>query len=145
MNTDELGFLELRYVADSESIVPAAGRHLPYVGSGEGSIEGPRLRGTLRFSAFEDELLDSSGVRGDDACALNVAATISTADGATVRLEALGYALREAGTRWRTSLAVRLASDDPRYAWVGDGTASWLGWFDEATGIARARVACVAI
>jgi hypothetical protein len=143
--TKELGSLELRYVPDSDSIVPSAGRHLPYVGSGEGSIEGPRLRGRLRFSAFEDELRGSSVVRGDEACALNLAATISTTDGAMVRLEALGYALREVGTRWQTALAVRLASDDPRYAWVGDGAASWLGWFDEATGVAGARLLSVAI
>jgi len=136
-----VGDIELRYVPEAEPIAPSDGAWLPYLGSGEGSVAGGGLRGRVRFSSFEDDATGRSClVSGVGACVLNVAAIIETDDGARVRLEALGYAVRDNGTRWRTALGVRAASDDLRYAWLAASSLTWLGEFDEHAGIARAAL-----
>jgi hypothetical protein len=136
---ESLGEIELRYAAEARPTTPPGRSLLPYLGSGEGHVLGGPLRGRIRFSTFEDDLSGRSClVSGVGACALNVAMRIETDDAAEVRLDALGYAVRDGGTRWRTTLGVRIASDDPRYMWLGGRLLTWLGEFDEQTGAARA-------
>lgn len=138
---DSFGEVELRYAADAEPTTPTDGNLLPYLGSGDGRVVSGPLRGRVRFSTFEDDLSGQHClVSGAGACALNIAALIETDDAAQVRLDALGYAVREGGTHWRTTLAVRAASDDPRYAWLGGRSLTWLGEFDEETGAGRAHL-----
>jgi hypothetical protein len=136
---ESLGEIELRYVPDAEPIVPAGGSWLPYLGGGEGQVLSGPLRGRVRFSTFEDDLSGQPClVSGIGRCALHITAIVDTDDAAQVRIEALGYAVRAEGTRWHTTLGVRAASDDPRYAWIGDRSLSWVGDFDEEPGIGRA-------
>jgi hypothetical protein len=138
---ESLGEIELRYVAEAQPTTPPGRSLLPYLGSGDGQVLSGPLRGRIRFSSFEDYLSGQSClVSGAGACALNVAVLIETDDAAEVRLDALGYAVRDSGTRWRTTLAVRAASDDPRYMWLGGRLLTWLGEFDEQTGAARAEL-----
>lgn len=138
---ESLGEIELRYVAEAQPTTPPGRSLLPYLGSGDGQVLSGPLRGRIRFSTFEDDLSGRSClVSGAGACALNVAVLIETDDAAEVRLDALGYAVRDGGTRWRTMLGVRAASDDPRYMWLGDRLLTWLGEFDEQTGAARAEL-----
>jgi len=138
---EPLGEIELRYVAEAQPTTPPGRSLLPYLGSGDGQVLSGPLRGRIRFSTFEDDLSGQSClVSGAGACALNVAVLIETDDAAEVRLDALGYAVRDGGTRWRTTLGVRAASDDPRYMWLGGRLLTWLGEFDEKTGAARAQL-----
>ncbi len=136
---ESLGEIELRYVPEAQPIAPFGGSWLPYLGSGEGRVLSGPLRGRVRFSSFEDDL---SGrpclVSGVGRCAFHITAIVETDDSAQVRIEALGYAVRAEGTRWHTTLGVRAASDDRRYAWIGGRSLSWLGDFDEGPGIGRA-------
>ena len=138
---ESLGEIELRYAAEAEPVAPPDGTWLPYLGSGEGRVTSGPLLGRIRFSSFEDDLSGRSClVSGADACALNVALIVATDDTAEVRLEALGYAVRDRGMRWRTALGVRAASEDPRYAWLAAASLTWLGEFDEQGGLARAAL-----
>jgi hypothetical protein len=135
---ESLGEIELQYEPEAEPIAPPGGSWLPYLGSGEGRVLNGPLRGRVRFSTFEDDL---SGrpclISGIGRCALHITAIVDTDDSAQVRIEALGYAVRSGGTRWQTTLGVRAASDDPRYAWIGGRSLSWLGEFDEEQGHGR--------
>ncbi len=136
---ESLGEIELRYMSDAPRIGPAGASWLPYLGSGEGRVLNGTLRGRVRFSTFEDDLSGQPClVSGVGRCALHVTAIVDTDDSAQVRIEALGYAVRAEGTRWQTTLGVRAASDDPRYAWLGGRSLSWLGEFDEGSGTVRA-------
>jgi hypothetical protein len=136
---ESIGDIELRHVPDAEPITPPGGSWLPYLGSGEGRVLSGPLRGRVRFSSFEDDLSGQPClVSSVGRCALHITAIVDTDDAAQVRVEGLGYAVRTEGTHWQTALGVRATSDDPRYAWIGGRSLSWLGEFDEEPGVARA-------
>jgi Protein of unknown function (DUF3237) len=102
------------------------------VGSGTGSVRGPRLRGTLRWSNFEQVF--------DDYCRLSVGGTIDTDDGAKIRFDSQGFALPPATVgAWKVASAVRFIVEDPRYRWLEASLAIWHGDFDAATATARYR------
>src|SRR5437899_4945808 len=91
-----IGEVDLSYVADARPVAATESRWFPYLGSGEGRVDGPALRGRARFSSFESELNGASANTCIEdktaACALNVVLTIGTEDDACVRVEANGYA-----------------------------------------------------
>lgn len=103
------------------------------IGSGDGWVEGPALKGTLRWTLFEHP--------GELACAMNPALVIETDDGARITVEGRGFARREStsSTVWDVAAALRFAIDDERYRWLGAGLAVWQGEFDAAAHRARYR------
>jgi hypothetical protein len=78
---------ELRHQPDLEPLVPAQGRAGALVGSGDGTVDGEKLAGSLRWTLFE--------APGELVCAMEPIAVIETGDGAQVRVEGRGYARRE--------------------------------------------------
>jgi hypothetical protein len=122
--------VELRYLDGMPPVatVEDAGE---LVGSGIGQLEGPRLRGTLRWSNFERT--------GAAYCQLSVAGEIETDDGALIRFESRGFALPQAARPWSVASAVRFAVEDPRYRWLQSVPAIWAGEFDVTAATARYR------
>ncbi len=122
--------LEMRVRHDPESglPLPPTAEGAP-VGRGSGHVTGA-VQGDLRWALAERV--------GDGVCAMNVFAVIDTADGATVEVEGQGFArLRSSDTqRWEVAGALRLTSNDSRYAWLGDQLFSWDGESDLSTGTA---------
>ncbi len=110
--------------------MPADGAHL--VGSGIGHVRGPQIRGTLRWSNFEQTF--------DYHCRLNVAGTIKTDDGVEIRFDSQGFAVPPSGTGvWKVASAVRFVVEDARYRWLESAPATWQGEFDPTTATARYR------
>jgi hypothetical protein len=106
------------------------------VGSGDGTVRGSALAGRILWSNFETQ--------GERVCGMYPAGTIETDDGATVRFDARGWALRSdddaGGSLWHVAGALRFETQDPRYKWLTRLLAVWDGQFDAATGHAIWRV-----
>ncbi len=104
---------QMRHLFDAEA---ALSRGIPLVavleeageliGSGTGKTDGPRLRGTLRWSNF--------GVSSPDHCQLTVAGEIETDDGAIIHFESRGFALPQTAGRGRWP---RLCALPSMYRW----------------------------
>jgi hypothetical protein len=101
------------------------------VGSGTGHVDGPRLRGTLRWSNFERSRSDH--------CRLALAGEIETDDGAIIHFDGRGFALPQTAGPWKVAAAVRFVVDDPRYRWLRSLPAVWEGEFDATAATARYR------
>ena len=107
MSLTEFASLTLKY-RDKPEAAPA-GKFGTYLGRGDGTIEGRMLSGAVTWDLFEDQ--------GATACDVNLVGTITTAEGAAVRFEVLGYFSRQDGSsRWRLASGIRFQSDDPRTA-----------------------------
>jgi hypothetical protein len=152
MMTEPLFDAELEYRTDMPAVMPAEGREGKLLGSGDGRVEGPRIRGTVRFSFYEEGCpldpgfleapADAKLAEGDYLCKTNPGGIIETDDGATIQFDAEGFALRlEAEAPiWKLASAIRFATDHPAYGWLNDVLAIYEGEFNERTGHASWRV-----
>jgi hypothetical protein len=103
------------------------------VGSGDGSVEGPTLRGGLRWTLFE--------FPGELVCSMNPVLSIDTDDGATIAINGRGYGRRATPTDqlWRVAATLLFSTEDDRYRWLNGAIGVWEGDFDSAQGRASYR------
>lgn len=103
------------------------------VGSGDGSVDGPKVRGRLRWTLFEEP--------GELVCTMNPSIAIDTDDGASIAVEGRGYASRERPSeqRWRVAATLKFSTREQRYAWLDGALGVWEGEFDSARHRARYR------
>jgi hypothetical protein len=101
------------------------------IGSGDGSVAGDAIAGALAWTLFERP--------GKLSCAMNPIAVIDTDDGARIRLEARGFALRsdEKSRIWAVAATLRFESEDERYRWLDNALGVWEGEFDAEAHRAR--------
>jgi len=139
--------LELLFKADlqyksespSDAVVVAEGRDGVYIGSGDGTAIGDRLRGTLRWSLWSGNCLyplvrsGQSVPEGLHLCTINPAGFIETQDGALIRFDGRGYGLRSS-EGYQTNLTLVFGTEDIRYEWLTKIVAVMEGKFDEKTG-----------
>src|SRR5260221_5564530 len=138
---EELFQADLPYRSDSQSdaVVVAEGRDGVYIGSGDGTVAGDRLRGTIRWSLWSGNCLyplvrDGQSVpEGLHLCTINPAGFIETPDGVRIRFDGRGYGLR-GSERYQTNLTLIFSSEDVRYEWLTKVVAVMDGDFDEKTG-----------
>jgi hypothetical protein len=98
-----------------------------YVGSGVGTVEGPRIKGTMRWDLFEE--------REETLCRSNLVGVIDTDDGAQIRFDSRGFFIRPNETdpnKWITSASVHFTTSDERYRPLNTQLAVWEGEFDMA-------------
>jgi hypothetical protein len=144
---DELFQADLQYRSDSQSdaVVVAEGRDGVYIGSGDGTVAGDRLRGTIRWSLWSGNCLyplvrsGQSVPDGLHLCTINPARFIETADGARIRFDGRGYGLRSS-EKYQTNLTLIFSTEDVRYEWLTTVVAVMDGDFDEKTGRATWNV-----
>jgi hypothetical protein len=131
MSLQHLFDAELRYRPDMTPIVTTGEGQL--IGSGDGTLRGPSLRGTIKWTLFEQP--------GELVCGMNPVVALETDDGATVRIEGRGYGRRERADdqRWRVAATLRLDTPDERYAWLDGALGVWEGEFDAEQHRARYR------
>jgi hypothetical protein len=136
MTLEHLFEVELQFRSDMDPVVPTKGREGELVGSGDGTVRGSALEGTIRWSNFETQ--------GERLCGMYPAGLIETEDGATIRFDARGWALRSdgdgGGSIWDVAGGLRFETEDSRYEWLTRSLAVWEGRFDAATGHATWRV-----
>jgi hypothetical protein len=77
----------------------------------EGTIDGPNLKGTIVG-------VDYIVVRADGRFQLNIQATITTDDGATIAVAADGVAMPSGGVLVPLRKNVQMTTAAPKYAWV---------------------------
>ena len=128
---ERLFSLELHYQGAIE-LAPMGDKVGTLVGGGDGTLTGPRVRGTVRWSNYETTGLDQ-------VCALQVPGVIQTHDGAEIGFEGREFAmpLSEGSQQWRVAGVLRFKTDDRRYAWLNDTFALTSGTFDYEVGMAR--------
>lgn len=123
--------LELHYQGPIE-LAPIGDKVGQLVGGGDGTLTGPRMRGTVRWSNYE--------TTGEDlVCALQVPGVIQTHDGAEIGFEGREFAMpiSEGSQQWRVAGVLRFKTDDSRYVWLNDTFALTSGTFDYEVGMAR--------
>jgi hypothetical protein len=123
--------LELHYQGPIE-LAPMGDKVGRLVGGGDGTLTGPRVRGTVRWSNYE-----TTGA--DQVCVLQVPGVIQTHDSAEIGFEGREFAmpLSEGSQQWRVAGVLRFKTDDRRYLWLNDTFALTSGTFDYAAGLAR--------
>jgi hypothetical protein len=144
---EELFKADLQYRSESESdaVVVAEGGDGVYIGSGDGTVAGDRLRGTIRWSLWSGNCLyplvrsGQSVPEGLHLCTINPAGFIETLDGARIRFDGRGYGLRSA-EKYQTNLTLIFSTEDVRYEWLTKVVAVMDGDFDEKTGRATWNV-----
>jgi alkylmercury lyase len=122
--------LELHYQGPIE-LAPIGDKVGQLVGGGDGTLTGPRMRGTVRWSNYE--------TTGEDlVCALQVPGVIQTHDGAEIGFEGREFAMpiSEGSQQWRVAGVLRFKTDDSRYVWLNDTFALTSGTFDYEVGMA---------
>lgn len=137
MPLEHLFDAELHYRQDIEPVVSSEGREGELIGSGDGTVNGGRLIGRLRWSMFAADCV----FRVDGSGTGNPAVVLETEDGATIWIEGKGYGLRResAAPNWRLTASLRFQTDDPRYRWLDNAFGIWEGVFDEDARHARYR------
>lgn len=130
---------DLQYKSDADAVVAGEGREGTYIGSGDGTVTGDRLHGTVRWSLWSGNCLyplvrsGQSVPEGLHLCTLNPAGFIETADGARIRFDGRGYGLRSP-ERYQTNLTLVFGTEDARYSWLTKVVAVMEGEFDEKAG-----------
>ena len=137
--------LQYRSESQSDAVVVAEGRDGVYIGSGDGTVAGDRLRGTIRWSLWSGNCLyplvrsGQSVPEGLHLCTINPAGFIETQDGVRIRFEGRGYGLRNS-EKYQTNLTLIFSTEDVRYEWLTRVVAVMEGDFDEKTGRATWNV-----
>jgi hypothetical protein len=137
--------LQYRSESESDAVLVAEGREGVYIGSGDGTATGDRLRGTVRWSLWSGNCLyplvrsGQSVPEGPHLCTINPAGFIETLDGARIRFDGRGYGLRSS-ENYKTNLALVFSTEDVRYEWLTKVVAVMEGAFDEKTGRATWNV-----
>ena len=103
------------------------------IGSGEGSVDGERVRGALRWTLFE--------AGGDLVCTMHPILTIHTEDGASIRIEGRGNAHRATRTDqlWFVAATLLFSANEESYGWLDGALGVWEGEFDAGRHITHYR------
>jgi len=138
---------ELHYRKDIDPVVPTEGREGELIGSGDGTVTGKNVQGTILWSYFAANcayLLVKAGIEpppGLHLCKNNPGGIIRTHDGAEIHFNAKGYGLRGADParphKWQLTAALQFSTEDSRYQWLNTTLGVWEGEFDEELGRAR--------
>jgi hypothetical protein len=125
--------LALQYRPGSAVVTTAEGRVGKRLGGGDGTIDGPRLQGKVRWDIYER----GGVVTGEDRCEINIAGMIETADGASVDFDAKGYGLvpdTSKPSEWSIAAVTQFHTLDERYTWLNSLLAPWHGGLDMQAG-----------
>ena len=115
--------LQYRSESQTDAVVVAEGREGVYIGSGDGTVAGERLRGTIRWSLWSGNCLyplvrsGQSAPEGFHLCTINPGGFIETVDGARIRFDGRGYGLRNS-EKYQTNLTLVFSTEDVRYEWL---------------------------
>lgn len=103
------------------------------IGSGDGGVDGERVRGRLRWTLFEGG--------GGLTCTMHPMLVIDTDDGARIGIEGRGYAHRasQADQLWQVAATLLFSAKADTYAWLDGALGVWEGEFDNERGTARYR------
>lgn len=125
---EQLFEAKLRYRREMPRVTSSGGSVGEYLGSGDGTLEGPKIRGTVRWDFFEEQ--------GETLCRSGLVGVIETDDKVRIPFESIGFFLRPDKSRpdrWISSAAVRFDAQGERYGWLNAVLVVWEGEFDMGT------------
>ncbi len=96
-----------------------------FIGSGDGTAQGSRINGTVRWDLFEKQ--------EETLCRSNLTGVIETSDGAQIQFDSRGFFIKPGEAtpnKWIASAAVYFQSIDIRYEWLNMRLAVWNGEFN---------------
>ena len=108
--------------------VSEAGKVGEYIGSGEGTVDGAEISGSVHWTLFETQ--------SETICESNLFGIIETEDGAEIKFDTMGFFMRPDKTKphqWTTSAAVTFVTEDERYTWLNSVLGVWSGEFNMKT------------
>src|SRR6266478_2708041 len=139
----------LQYQSDMEVVVSAETREGELVGSGDGTVTGAALSGTVRWSMYAGNcayVFVRAGLEppsGQHLCTVHPAGVIETSDGAQIWFDGRGYGLRGADQNqphlWVLTMGVQFTTTDQRYQWLNSTLGVVVSEFDEHAGRALWR------
>jgi len=131
--------LQYRSESEADAVVAAGGREGAYIGSGDGTVKGDRIRGTVRWSLWSGNCVYPLVRKGQKIpaglhlCTMNPIGFIETPAGTRIRFDGRGYGVRSPD-KYRVSVTLVFGTDDARYAWLSKIPAVMEGEFDEKAG-----------
>ena len=137
--------MQYRSESETDAVVAAEGREGAYIGSGDGTVMGERIRGTIRWSLWSGNCVYPLVRKGQTIpaglhlCTMNPSGFIETPDGGRIRFDGRGYGLRSPD-KYRVSVTLVFGTEDARYAWLSKIPAVMEGEFDERAGRATWNV-----
>jgi hypothetical protein len=120
--------VELQFRQEIARVTVSDGKGGEYIGSGDGTVKGPKIHGTVRWDLFEEQ--------EEALCRSNLAGVIETNDGAQIQFDSRGFFIKPDKSnpnKWITSASVYLHTADQRYEWLNTRLAVWVGEFDMET------------
>jgi hypothetical protein len=120
--------MELQYKQDMPVVTSSKSIVGKLLGSGIGTVKGPKIQGTVRWDLFEEQ--------SDAVCKSNLRGVIETNDGATVHFDTMGFFMRpdkSNSRKWITTAAVSFNTTEKSYEWLNTALAVWEGEFDMGT------------
>jgi len=120
--------VELQFRQGIARVTASEGRGGEYIGSGDGTVKGPKIHGTVRWDLFEEQ--------EEALCRSNLTGVIETIDGAQIQFDSRGFFIKPDKSnpnKWITSASVYLHTADQRYEWLNTRLAIWVGEFDMET------------
>jgi Protein of unknown function (DUF3237) len=133
------GDLQHRSESQVDAVTAGEEHEGAYIGSGDGTVTGERLRGKIRWSLWAGNCLyplvrsGQAVPEGLHLCTMNPTGVIETQDGARIRFHGRGYGLRTPN-QYKTSLTLVFGTEDPRYTWLTKTLAVTDGDFNEKAG-----------
>jgi len=130
--------LQSRSGSPADAVVGAPDRGA-YIGSGDGTVEGNELRGTVSWSLYAGDCLYPLIRAGESVpddlhlCTLSPGGFIDTEDGARIRFDGRGYGLRSPN-RYLVSATLTFRTQVTSYDWLTKVLAVMHGEFDEKDG-----------
>ena len=131
--------LQYRSGSETDAVVAIEGHEGAYIGSGDGTVKGDRIRGTIHWSLWSGNCVYPLVRKGQKIpaglhlCTMNPGGFIETPDGARIRFDGRGYGLHSPD-KYRVSLTLVFGTEDARYAWLSKVPAVMEGEFDEKAG-----------
>ncbi len=122
--------MDLQYSRDAVECVPAGMKEGRIIGSGHGTANGSRIKGSIQWSNYENTVRQGL-------CKLQIPGIIRTRDGAEIRFEARGMVIiadNSRPTKWLASGVLHFQTgNDGGYAWLNNTLAIYEGEFDMET------------
>lgn len=139
---EQLFVARLHYTSEEEPIVSPEGRDGVLIGNGDGTVNGEKIHGTIRWSFYSGNcayVFVQAGIEpppGQHLCTTYPGGVIETDDGAQIWFDAKGYGLRGYDmTRphlWRLTMGVQFSTEDPDYRWLNTTLGVLVSDFDES-------------
>ena len=136
MRLEHLCAMDLRYVGDVHVLRPYGNESGLAFGTGEGTVKGDRLSGSVTWSNHPTR-------RGDGTMLPNARAAIRTYDGAVVVLDLTGRTVFvESGGEsvGRQLLLALFESEDDRYSWLNNAVCVAEGAIDTVTFVSHFEI-----